>query len=137
MKIGQEADVAALDFSKGLLPAAVQHYTTGEVLMIGFVDGEALRRSLATGELWLYSRSRREHWHKGATSGNTQRVVSMHTDCDADAILIQVNPHGPICHTGARSCFGAPPTLRELADVIDRRSADAETTGYTTRLLRD
>src|SRR5688500_6227807 len=80
MKIDQISDIAALDFSKanGLLAVAVQHYTTGELLMIGWADAEALRRSLDSGELWLYSRSRQDYWRKGANSGHTQRVIEMH-----------------------------------------------------------
>ncbi|MGQ0814521.1 MAG: phosphoribosyl-AMP cyclohydrolase [Gemmatimonadota bacterium] len=107
MRINSTEELALIDFAKGtLVPVIVQDFTTGEVLMLGFADHEALRRCLDSGDLWLYSRSRQEYWRKGATSGNTQRVVAMHTDCDADAVLILVEPNGPICHTGARSCFG-------------------------------
>lgn len=137
--IGHETDIAKLNFANGngLLPVAVQHYATGELLMIGYADAEALRRTLASGQLWLYSRSRQEYWHKGATSGHTQRVVSMHADCDADAVLVRVKPVGPICHTGTRSCFDGVPVLRELAAVIEERMQRPSVGSYTSRLLND
>jgi phosphoribosyl-ATP pyrophosphohydrolase/phosphoribosyl-AMP cyclohydrolase len=127
------------DFAKqdGLLPVVVQHYTTGEVLMLGFGNAESMRMCEETGELWLYSRSRGELWHKGATSGNTQRIVSITPDCDADAVLIRVAPNGPMCHSGARSCFAASPTLRALADTIAARHNAEPTQSYTAQLLRD
>jgi phosphoribosyl-AMP cyclohydrolase / phosphoribosyl-ATP pyrophosphohydrolase len=90
---------------RGLAPAIVQDATTKEVLMLAFVDAEALRRTLDTGTTWFWSRSRQEHWNKGATSGNTQRVVDVRYDCDADAVLMLVDPAGPACHTGEYSCF--------------------------------
>jgi phosphoribosyl-ATP pyrophosphohydrolase/phosphoribosyl-AMP cyclohydrolase len=98
----------------GLLPAVVQDATTKEVLMLAYVDAEAVRRTLDTGTTWFWSRSRREYWNKGATSGNTQRVVAVRYDCDADALLLLVDPAGPACHTGEISCFhnemDSPPT---------------------------
>ena len=90
---------------RGLAPAIVQDATTGEVLMLAWVDAEAVRRTLETRTTWFWSRSREEYWNKGATSGNTQDVVEVRYDCDADALLMQVHPHGPACHTGERSCF--------------------------------
>jgi phosphoribosyl-ATP pyrophosphohydrolase/phosphoribosyl-AMP cyclohydrolase len=139
VKISNVQELAALNFAKadGLVPAVVQHHVTGEVLMLGYADAEALRRCLDTGELWLYSRSRQQYWRKGETSGNTQRVVDMHADCDRDAVLIRVDPSGPACHTGARSCFTAPPVLAALGDVIAQRAASGAGTSYTVRLLRD
>ena len=139
MRVNAASDIDALDFSKdnGLLPVAVQHYATGELLMIGYADAEAVRRSLTDRVLWLYSRSRREYWRKGATSGNTQRLVSIDADCDQDALVIRVDPDGPTCHTGARSCFAAPPTLAALAQVIGERMSDPDASGYTAKLLRD
>jgi phosphoribosyl-AMP cyclohydrolase / phosphoribosyl-ATP pyrophosphohydrolase len=136
LKIDSAQQIDAINLAHGsLLPVVVQHYATGEVLMLGYADREALQRCVSTRELWLYSRSRQELWHKGATSGNTHTVISMHADCDADAVLVRVAPAGPTCHTGARSCFGAPPTLRALGDAIEqRRHADAQTS-YTARLL--
>lgn len=139
--LASAADLDRLDFAKGggLLPVVAQQATTGAVLMLGFADREALERTLHDGELWLYSRSRGRLWRKGETSGNVLRVVSLHTDCDADAVLALVDPAGPTCHTGARSCFDAgTPTLVGLADVIARRAAgDGDETSYTRRLLAD
>jgi phosphoribosyl-AMP cyclohydrolase / phosphoribosyl-ATP pyrophosphohydrolase len=130
-----------LDFSKadGLIPVIVQHFTTGEVLMLGYGNAESLQKCNETGELWLYSRSRSELWRKGETSGNTQRVVSIGADCDGDAVLVKVEPRGPMCHTGARACFDSPPTLVALADVITQRGAEAteRPQSYTARLLAD
>jgi phosphoribosyl-ATP pyrophosphohydrolase/phosphoribosyl-AMP cyclohydrolase len=90
---------------KGLAPAIVQDARTKDVLMLAYVDPEAVRRTLTTGTTWFFSRSRQEYWNKGATSGNTQKVVEVRYDCDADAVLIMVEPVGPACHTGATSCF--------------------------------
>lgn len=128
-----------IDYTKGdgLVPVVVQHFTTGEVLMLGYGNAESIRRCEETGDLWLYSRSRDQLWYKGDTSGNTQRVVSMTPDCDADAVLIRVHPDGPMCHTGARSCFASPPTLRGLADVIAQRAARSDAQSYTSKLLGD
>lgn len=139
MKIDSAEQLPAIDFEKGggLVPVVVQNGTTGEVLMLGYANEEALRNSLDSGDLWLYSRSRNSLWKKGESSGNTQRVMSMSYDCDNDAVLIRVDPRGPICHTGARSCFNDPPTLVALADVISRRSVDLSENSYTVRLLSD
>ena len=90
---------------RGLLPAIVQDASTEAVLMLAWVDAEALKRTLATGTTWFWSRSRQEYWNKGATSGNTQKVVEVRYDCDADAVLMRVEPAGPACHTGEYSCF--------------------------------
>lgn len=95
---------------RGLLPAIAQDAETGEVLMLAWMNAEALRRTRESGEAWFWSRSRAELWHKGATSGNILRVAEIRVDCDADAVLLKVHPAGPACHTGARSCF-----YRELA----------------------
>ena len=89
----------------GLVPAIVQDVTTGQVLMMAWMNAESLRRTLALGETVFWSRSRQEFWHKGATSGNTQRVVDLRVDCDGDTLLILVEAAGPACHTGAVSCF--------------------------------
>lgn len=91
--------------SRGLIPAIVQDALTGEVLMLAYMNQESLRLTLERGETYFWSRSRGELWHKGATSGNIQRVVSLHLDCDADALLVRVEPAGPACHTGQRTCF--------------------------------
>ena len=91
--------------SAGLVCAVVQQWDTREVLMVAWMDAEALRRTLATGEATFWSRSRGEYWVKGDTSGNTQRVRSVQADCDGDALLVTVDQRGVACHTGARSCF--------------------------------
>jgi phosphoribosyl-AMP cyclohydrolase len=90
---------------QGLAPAIVQDADSGRVLMLAWMNAEALRLTRETGQTHFWSRSRRELWHKGATSGNVQQVVSLHADCDADALLIRVRPAGPACHTGRVSCF--------------------------------
>ena len=89
----------------GLIPAVVQDATTGEVLTVAYVSRESMARMRELGETVFFSRSRQCLWHKGETSGNTQKVVSITTDCDQDALVIRVRPNGPACHTGARSCF--------------------------------
>jgi len=89
----------------GLVPCVVQAADGGEVLMVAYANEEALRSTLATGDAHFWSRSRRELWHKGGTSGNVQRVVSLRLDCDHDTVLLAVDPAGPACHTGAVSCF--------------------------------
>jgi phosphoribosyl-AMP cyclohydrolase len=90
---------------KGLIPAIVQDAETNEVLMLAYINAESLRLTLEKGETVFWSRSRGELWHKGATSGNVQRVVEIRVDCDADTLLIRVQPAGPACHTGQKSCF--------------------------------
>ena len=133
-------DLSRIDFAKqgGLVPQVAQDARTGEVLMLGYTNAEAVERSLQTGELWFWSRSRNALWKKGETSGNTLRVLSLHSDCDADALLALVEPNGPACHTGSRSCFRAPPVLPELADRIEARAqASDEGSSYTARLLSD
>ena len=89
----------------GLITAIVQDDGTNEVLMVAYMNAESLAKTLQTGETWFWSRSRQELWHKGATSGNTQRVVDLRLDCDGDAVLVRVDPKGPACHTGERTCF--------------------------------
>ena len=98
---------------RGLIPAIVQDADTGQVLTLAYVNAESLHLTLETGETWFWSRSREELWHKGATSGNTQRVVEIRADCDADALLLRVQPAGPACHTGERSCF-----IRDLTERL-------------------
>jgi len=95
---------------RGLVPVIVQDAHTHVVLMLAYMNEEALRRTLATGETWFWSRSRQTLWHKGATSGNIQHVVEIRVDCDGDTLLVLVDPAGPACHTGNYSCF-----YRELA----------------------
>ncbi|MCL2136700.1 MAG: phosphoribosyl-AMP cyclohydrolase [Coriobacteriia bacterium] len=96
---------------QGLIPTIIQQYDTGEVLMMAWMSAESLAMTLQTKETWFYSRSRQELWHKGATSTNTQRVLSIHLDCDSDCLLVKVDSPGPACHTGRRSCF-----YKELSD---------------------
>jgi phosphoribosyl-ATP pyrophosphohydrolase/phosphoribosyl-AMP cyclohydrolase len=133
------AQLDRLDFGKsgGLVPVIAQHAHTGECLMLAFANRDALERTLAERVMWYYSRSRGELWRKGDTSGNVQRLVSLHADCDADALLARVEPAGPSCHTGEWSCFSAPPTFAALDDVIAARAADPNAGGYTRRLLDD
>ena len=114
-----------------LLPAIVQDATSGRVLMLAWMDEEALRRTRASGEAWFWSRSRQEYWHKGATSGNTLSVVEIRDDCDGDAILLRVDPAGPACHTGAESCF-APWLWR----VVAERAATRPEGSYVVSLAR-
>jgi phosphoribosyl-ATP pyrophosphohydrolase/phosphoribosyl-AMP cyclohydrolase len=90
---------------RGIVPAIVQDAATGEVLMLAYMNAESLAKTIETGETWFWSRSRRVLWHKGETSGNTQRVVSLSIDCDGDTLLVRVTPSGPACHTGERTCF--------------------------------
>jgi phosphoribosyl-ATP pyrophosphohydrolase/phosphoribosyl-AMP cyclohydrolase len=91
--------------SQGLMPAIVQDSETNQVLMLAYMNLESLRLTVQTGETWFWSRSRSELWHKGATSGNVQKVVGIQVDCDEDTLLIQVQPARPACHTGEQSCF--------------------------------
>ncbi len=90
---------------KGLIPAVVQDADTGEVLMLAYMNQTALEKTLSSGEAWFYSRSRQELWHKGETSGNTIKVLSVWKDCDSDTLLLQGKPKGPVCHTGNKTCF--------------------------------
>jgi len=144
-------DLDQLDFEKGggLVAIVTQDAVSGSVLMVAFADREALERTIETGEMHYRSRTR-GLWHKGATSGNVQRVVSLDADCDADAVLARVHSEGPACHTGSRSCFGAraleADALAALDATITRRAAQdsassaADASGkpsYTRRLLDD
>ena len=90
---------------KGLIPAIVQDADSGEVLMLGYMNRESIERTLSSSEVWFYSRSRQELWHKGATSGNRLIMQELWLDCDGDAVLVKAKPLGPTCHTGERSCF--------------------------------
>jgi phosphoribosyl-ATP pyrophosphohydrolase/phosphoribosyl-AMP cyclohydrolase len=124
---------------KGLVPAVVQDSATGEVLTLAYMNAESLAKTLQTGETWFWSRSRQELWHKGATSGNTQHVVSLALDCDQDAIVVRVLPRGPACHEGTRSCFRGPAggALVRLDDVLEQRARDKPEGSYTVALLKD
>jgi phosphoribosyl-AMP cyclohydrolase / phosphoribosyl-ATP pyrophosphohydrolase len=127
---------------RGLVPAVVQDARTREVLTLAYMNEESLRRTLEEGETWFWSRSRSELWHKGATSGNTQRVVEVRADCDADALVVLVEPRGPACHTGARSCFGSEEeevsigvALEEVYRVVNDRRREMPEGSYTTYLF--
>lgn len=130
----------------GLLPVIVQDAGSGDVLTLAYANAEALQKTIASKSTHLFSRSRNELWHKGATSGNTQDVVAVAYDCDADALLYRVNPHGPACHSGERSCFHrdiysaeAPgesfaAALDRLNHVLEQRKAAAPESSYVARL---
>ncbi|HUJ15433.1 MAG TPA: bifunctional phosphoribosyl-AMP cyclohydrolase/phosphoribosyl-ATP diphosphatase HisIE [Thermoanaerobaculia bacterium] len=120
-----------------LTPAIVRDANTGEILTLAYMNDEALEKTKQTGETWFWSRSRNELWHKGATSGNTQRVVHIAHDCDDDALVVSVVPSGPACHTGARSCFdGVPPrTLDRLMDVLRERRKTRPAGSYSASLF--
>jgi len=127
-----------------LLPCIVQDARTGEVLTLAYMNDEALRRTRETGEMWFWSRSRQELWHKGATSGNVQRLMELRLDCDEDAILALVEPAGPACHTGERTCFHkgdlepvAAEALATLERTVKERRQAAPEDSYTARLLAD
>ncbi|HET9720808.1 MAG TPA: bifunctional phosphoribosyl-AMP cyclohydrolase/phosphoribosyl-ATP diphosphatase HisIE [Solirubrobacteraceae bacterium] len=131
---------------RGLVPCIVQDWRTGEVLTLAYMNAEALERTRDTGEMHFWSRSRQELWHKGATSGNIQRVRALRYDCDADALLALVEPQGPACHTGQRSCFhrGDPQSdhapfaaLPALERTIAERARHRPESSYTAQLLAD
>ena len=130
---------------RGLVPVIVQDWRSGEVLTLAYANAEAVRRTRASGELHLYSRSRQEQWHKGATSGNTQAVRALRLDCDGDALLVLVEPAGPACHTGERTCFHngqlEPPAPHEALPMLERtlvqRAAERPAGSYTVTLLDD
>jgi phosphoribosyl-AMP cyclohydrolase / phosphoribosyl-ATP pyrophosphohydrolase len=131
---------------RGLVPCIVQDWGSGEVLTLAYMNAESLVLTQETGEMHFWSRSRQELWHKGATSGNVQRLKSLRYDCDADALLALVEPAGPACHTGERTCFyrgdmtpAAPhEVLPALTRTIEARKADGDTEhSYTARLLAD
>ena len=90
---------------RGLIPAVIQDAENGDVLMLGYMNEESIKRTLESGQVWFWSRSRQELWHKGATSGNYLNLRAIFKDCDADTLLLQVDATGPVCHTGNRSCF--------------------------------
>jgi phosphoribosyl-AMP cyclohydrolase / phosphoribosyl-ATP pyrophosphohydrolase len=128
----------------GLVPCVIQDWRSGEVLTLAYMNAEALRRTRESGEVHLYSRSRGEQWHKGATSGNTQAVKALRYDCDADTVLAMVDPAGPACHTGARSCFFEGDrelmpheALPELERTIAERAAAVPEGSYTAELLAE
>ena len=135
-----EFDPSALSYERGggLVTVVTQDARTGRVLMVAHADREALERTLATGEMHYRSRSR-GLWHKGETSGNVQKVASLHEDCDGDAVLARVDPAGPACHEGTTSCFKEAPAdaLDELAQTIAERARGGDEKSYTRQLLGD
>jgi phosphoribosyl-ATP pyrophosphohydrolase/phosphoribosyl-AMP cyclohydrolase len=140
----QESDLEGLAWEKqgGLLPAIVQHAHSGAVLMLAYMNHEALRATLARGRAVFYSRSRQQLWEKGQGSGHTLQVTGIRRDCDGDALLLTAIPAGPACHLGTATCFGDEPLsaaqwlgfLSELEDIIDARVADGPEGSYTAQL---
>jgi len=136
-------DIKSLKFDeRGLIPAIVQDARTSEVLTLAYMNEESLARTIETGQTWFWSRSRNELWHKGETSGNTQTVVALYSDCDNDALVVLVSPAGPACHTGARSCFDTTPANEDLGLLLDRlyslieaRERERPEGSYTTYLF--
>jgi len=136
---------------QGLIPAIIQDVDTGDVLTLAYMNEESLRRTVETSETWFWSRSRNELWHKGATSGNTQNVISIAADCDQDAVLVNVRPRGPACHKGEKSCFhdyihqeretkgasvsGLGRQLEQLYEVIKDRRQERPEHSYTSQLF--
>ena len=137
-------DTSRLDWAKGegLLPAIVQHWLSGEVLMLGYMNAAALAQSKASGHVTFYSRSKQRLWTKGESSGHVLVLKSIRIDCDADTLLIQADPHGPTCHSGSSSCFGEsaevrPPLgfLAELDALVAQRHVERPAGSYTTKLF--
>ena len=144
------------DFNKtSMIPVIAQDFHSGKVLMLAYMNAEALKRTLAGPDAWFYSRSRQKLWHKGETSGNFLKVMQVEHDCDSDTVLVKVIPSGSACHTGSKSCFDAgvmnkdsvnaedipnnlgPGILTELIDVIKQRSNDKPGGSYTVELLKE
>jgi phosphoribosyl-ATP pyrophosphohydrolase/phosphoribosyl-AMP cyclohydrolase len=132
---------------QGLIPAVLQNIEDGRILMVAYMNRESLEKTLESGEVHFWSRSRGELWHKGATSGNVMKAVAVHADCDGDCLLVQVRPGGPACHTGETTCFYNPlhvspskgealfEILGELAEVIRQRKEERPDDSYTTKLF--
>ncbi len=138
-----QIDTKQLDWQKvdNLMPVIIQHYVSGEVLMLGYMNQEALAQTQSSGKVTFYSRTKQRLWTKGETSGNFLNVVSISSDCDNDTLLILVNPIGPTCHTGANSCFTNSKTewgfLYDLEQLLgDRKQADPQSS-YTAKLYHD
>ncbi|MGN7410208.1 bifunctional phosphoribosyl-AMP cyclohydrolase/phosphoribosyl-ATP diphosphatase HisIE [Sporosarcina sp. SAFN-010] len=132
--------------SEGLVPAIIQDAQTGTVLMLGYMNEESLQKTMDTGETWFYSRSRKELWNKGATSGNRQIVKQLDIDCDQDTILVQVEAQGPACHLGTDSCFSREDSedirnrrtiIQQVAKQIQNRKNNPKEGAYTTYLFRE
>ena len=146
----RETEMVQLD-DRGLVPAIAQNAATGEVLMLGYMSPGSLKRTLEGGDVWFYSRSRADLWRKGEVSGNFMHVKSAALDCDKDVVLLQVEPDGPICHTGNPTCFFTPidelpafahpdkgaGIIDELFAVIQDRKREMPENSYTTQLFRE
>ncbi|MGZ8998922.1 MAG: bifunctional phosphoribosyl-AMP cyclohydrolase/phosphoribosyl-ATP diphosphatase HisIE, partial [Allosphingosinicella sp.] len=138
-------DADSLDWAKmdGLLPATIQDARSGRVLMLGYMNREALAHTFDSGMVTFWSRSKHRLWTKGETSGNTLRAFSLHSDCDGDALLVLADPTGPVCHLGTTSCFGdgamppGPGWLTELSHIIADRAAGDDEKSYTKQLLAE
>ncbi len=130
-----------LKFTNGLIPAIVRDAKSGAILTLAYMNEESLQKTIESGQTWFWSRSRGELWHKGATSGNTQRVVHIAADCDRDALVVTVEPAGPACHTGAESCFADVPgpalDLERLMRVLKDRKAKMPEGSYSTYLFKE
>ncbi|MDO1529700.1 bifunctional phosphoribosyl-AMP cyclohydrolase/phosphoribosyl-ATP diphosphatase HisIE [Fulvimonas sp. R45] len=142
MTAANPIDLSRLDWTKGggLLPAVVQHWLTGEVLMLGYMNAEALAETQRSGRVTFFSRSRQRLWTKGESSGHVLALKSIRADCDADTLLVQAEPQGPTCHLGTSSCFGEdarPPLgfLAELDALVAQRHAARPQGSYTTKLF--
>jgi phosphoribosyl-ATP pyrophosphohydrolase/phosphoribosyl-AMP cyclohydrolase len=142
--VNDSNDLDRLDWAKGdgLLPAIVQHWQSGEVLMLGYMNAEALAQTRASGQVTFYSRSKQRLWTKGESSGHVLALKSIRVDCDADTLLLQAAPHGPTCHKGTSSCFGASASVRpplgflaQLDALVARRHAERPAGSYTTGLF--
>lgn len=142
------ADIDTLDFTKsdgGLLPAVVQHADTGAVLMVGYMDRQALRETMSRRHVVFFSRSKQRLWEKGETSGHFLELDQIRTDCDRDALLVTARPLGPVCHEGTATCFGDEPVtqgerlafLSMLEGVIEKRIAQSPQGSYTARLFAE
>ncbi|MET0785121.1 MAG: bifunctional phosphoribosyl-AMP cyclohydrolase/phosphoribosyl-ATP diphosphatase HisIE [Paenisporosarcina sp.] len=142
-----EFNIQSIQFNEqGLVPVVVQHAQTKEVLTVAYMNLESLQKTIATKETWFYSRSRKELWNKGATSGNKQQVIAIRTDCDQDSLVVEVIPNGPACHTGEATCFhkdiliptekvGSFGILADLVKVIQEREKTMPEGAYTTYLF--
>ena len=137
-------DTSRLNWAKGngLLPAIVQHWLSGEVLMLGYMNADALTQTEASGHVTFYSRSKQRLWTKGESSGHVLVLKSIRIDCDADTLLVQADPHGPTCHKGTSSCFGDSADVRpslgflaELDALVAQRHAERPADSYTTKLF--
>jgi phosphoribosyl-AMP cyclohydrolase / phosphoribosyl-ATP pyrophosphohydrolase len=132
-------DALAWDKMDGLLPAAVQDRCSGRLLMLGYMNKDALALTLESGFVTFYSRSKQRLWQKGETSGNRLRLTAVHEDCDADSLLVLADPEGPTCHLGTSSCFGgepdAPAWLAELSTIVSQRAQSDDASSYTRKLL--